>query len=151
MQRVLTSLAIATLGASLSAAAYAQSVAEDAIKYRRGVLAAHGWNMGIMGQMVKGERPYNQAEFVQRATNLAALSKMALEGFTIPGSESGNTKAKPDLFMEMDNFKAGMQKMETEAAKLVQVAKAGNMNAIKAQHGELAKACKACHDKYREK
>ena len=46
---------------------------EDAIKYRRGVMAAQGWNTGAMGAMVKGEKPYDKAEFAQRAANLAAL------------------------------------------------------------------------------
>jgi cytochrome c556 len=34
---------------------------------------------------------------------------------------------------------------------LAEVAKAGDLNTSKAQLGEAGKACKACHDKYRNK
>lgn len=124
---------------------------EDGIKYRRGVMAAQGWNNGIMAAMVKGERPYDKAEFAQRAANLAALSKMALEGFTVEGSDKGDTKAKPEAFAEMDKFKSGVEKLNTETAKLAQVAASGDLNAIKPQFGEVAKVCKGCHDNYRAK
>ena len=49
--------------------ASAQGVPADrAIKFRQGVLTAMGWNMGPMGAMVKGERPYNKDEFLLRAS-----------------------------------------------------------------------------------
>ena len=38
-----------------------------------------------------------------------------------------------------------------EAARLAEVARSGEFNAAKAQLGETGKACKACHDKYRNK
>ena len=41
--------------------------------------------------------------------------------------------------------------MQSEAAKLAEVAKGGDFEAVKAPFGETVKACKACHDKYRNK
>lgn len=142
----------ALLGASLLGAALMAHAAkpEDGIKYRRGVMAAQGWNLGNLAAMVKGEKPYDKAEFAQRAANLAALSKMAHEGFTVEGSDSGDTKAKPEAFAEADKFKAGMDKLGTETAKLAQVAGSGDMGMIKPQFGEVAKVCKGCHDTYRK-
>jgi cytochrome c556 len=122
---------------------------EDAIKYRRGVMAAQGWNLGNLAAMVKGEKPFDKAEFAQRASNLAALSKMAPEGFSVPGSEHGDTKAKPEAFTDKDKFKGGMDKLATETAKLAQVAEGGDLAAIKPQFGEVAKVCKGCHDNFR--
>jgi cytochrome c556 len=139
---------VAVLGVSVAAFG---AKPEDAIKYRRGVMAAQAWNMGVMGAMVKGERPYDKAEFAQRAANVAALSKMALEGFQVPGAESGDTKAKPEAFTEMDKFKAGMDKLALETGRLSQVASSGDLDAIKAQFGEVGKQCKGCHDNYRSK
>lgn len=124
---------------------------EDAIKYRRGVMAAQGWQFRDMGAVVKGEKPYDKAEFAQRAANVAALSKMALEGFLVEGSETGDTKAKPEAFLELDKVKAAIEKLQGETAKLAQVASGGDMGAIKAQYGELAKLCKGCHDNYRNR
>ena len=37
-----------------------------------------------------------------------------------------------------------------QANELQKVAATGDQAAIKAQFGELGKACKSCHDKYRE-
>lgn len=123
---------------------------EDAIKYRRGVMAAQGWNMGNLAAMVKGEKPFDKAEFAQRAANLAALSKMAPEGFTVAGSDQGDTKAKPEAFAEVDKFKGGTDKLAAETAKLAQVAAGGDLAAIKPQFGEVAKLCKGCHDNFRK-
>ena len=39
----------------------------------------------------------------------------------------------------------------TDKQILDEVAKSGDFNAAKAQLGETGKACKACHDKYRNK
>jgi cytochrome c556 len=103
-----------------------------------------------MAAMVKGERPYDAAAFAHSAEIIAYMSKLPLEGF-IPGSESGDTKAKPEIWLDMDDFKAKLEKMQGEAAKLAEVAKGGDFEAVKAQFGETGKACKACHDKYRNK
>ena len=83
-------------------------------------------------------------------TCVAFVSKLPLEGF-VPGTDTGETKAKPEIWQDMDDFKAKMDKMNQETAKLSQVAQSGDFEAVKAQVGETGKACKACHDKYRNK
>ena len=150
MNRFASTTLVALLGLAFSTATFAVKP-EDAIKYRQGVMTAQGWNFGAMGAMVKGEKPYDKAEFAQRAENLAALSKMVLEGFTIEGSDKGKTKAKPEIWQKMDKFKGGTEKLATETAKLSQVAQGGDMSAIKAQFSETAKVCKGCHDNFRKK
>jgi cytochrome c556 len=123
---------------------------EDSIKYRRGAMAVIGWNFGSMAAMAQGKKPYDAATFARQADIVAFMSKLPLEGFT-PGSETGDTKAKPEIWLEMDDFKAKLEKMQAEVAKLAEVAKGGNLDASKAQLGEAGKACKACHDKFRNK
>ena len=150
MKRFLFPSLAALLAVSLSSTVLAAKP-EDAIKYRRGVMAAQGWNFGNMGAMVKGEKPFDKEEFVRRAENLAALSKMSLEGFTIDGSNEGDTKAKAEVWAEMDKFKGGTEKLASESAKLAQVARGGDMGAIKPQFNEVAKVCKGCHDNFRKK
>jgi len=51
------------------------------------------------------------------------MSKLPLEGF-VPGSDTGETKAKPEIWLDMDDFKAKLEKMQAEVAKLAEVAKA---------------------------
>jgi cytochrome c556 len=148
MKRVLY-LLFAVLFVSTAQYALAQKP-EQAIKYRRGVFAVIGWNFGSMAAMVKGKKPYNAEQFARSAEIVAFMSKLPLEGFT-PGSESGDTKAKPEIWLDMEDFKAKLEKMQQEVEALEKVAKTGNFDAAKEQLGEAGQSCKACHDKYRNK
>lgn len=148
MKRVLSML---FAGVFIVSAQYALAQKpEDSIKYRRGVYAVIGWNFGSMAAMVKGKKPYNAEEFARNAEIVAFMSKLPLEGFT-PGSEEGDTKAKPEIWLNMEDFEAKLKKMQQEVAALAKVAKTGNFDAAKEQLGEAGEACKACHDKYRNK
>lgn len=149
MKRLIAAMLLAACGSVLAGSAFAQKP-EDAIKYRRGVYAVIGWNFGPMAAMVKGDRPYDAAAFARHAEIVAYMSKLPLEGF-VPGSDSGDTKAKPEIWLDMDDFKAKLEKMQGEAAKLAEVAKRGDLGAVRAQFGETGKSCKACHDEYRNK
>jgi len=149
MKRLAVVLLFAVCTSVFANAAFAQKP-EDAIKYRQGVYRVIGWNFGPMAAMAKGEKPYDAAAFARHAEIVAFMSKLPLEGF-VPGSDTGETKAKPEIWLDMDDFKAKLEKMQAEAAKLAEVAKGGDPNASKAQLGETGKACKACHDKYRNK
>ena len=148
MKRVL-SLLLAVLFVSSAQAALAQK-AEDAIKYRRGVYSVIGWNFGSMAAMAKGKIPYDAEKFARSADIVAFMSKLPLEGFT-PGSETGDTKAKPEIWLDMEDFEAKLKKMQQEVDALAKVAKTGNFDAVKEQLGEAGQSCKDCHDKYRNK
>ena len=150
MKRLFAALLLAACSSLFAGSVSAQAKPEDAIKYRQGVYRVIGWNFGPMAAMVKGDRPYDAAVFAHNAEIVAYMSKLPLEGF-VPGSESGETKAKPEIWLDLDDFKAKLEKMQGEAAKLAEVAKGGDFAAIKTQFGETGKACKACHDKYRNK
>ena len=133
MKRV-WSLLLAVVFVAVAQHAVAQKP-EHAIKYRRGVFADIGWNFGSMAAMAKGKKPYDAAVFARNAEIVAFMSKLPLEGFT-PGSESGNTKAKPEIWLDMDDFKAKMEKMQQEVAALEKDARTGNFDASKEQLGE---------------
>jgi len=150
MKRLLVALLLTACSSLFTGTAFAQAKPEDAIKYRQGVYRVIGWNFGPMAAMAKGDRPYDAAAFARHSEIVAYMSKLPLEGF-VPGSENGETKAKPEIWLDMDDFKDKLEKMQAQAAKLAEVAKGGDFNAAKAQLGETGKACKACHDKYRNK
>lgn len=150
MKRLLLASLLVACSSLFAGSVSAQAKPEDAIKYRQGVYRVIGWNFGPMAAMVKGDRPYDAVAFARHAEIVAYMSKLPLEGF-VPGSENGETKAKPEIWLDMDDFKAKLEKMQGEAAKLAEVAKGGDFQAVKAQFGETGKACKACHDKFRNK
>jgi cytochrome c556 len=52
---------------------------------------------------------------------------------------------------EKDKFMAIARQFEKATQKLVDTAKTGDLGAVKAQFGEVAKTCKACHSNYRKK
>jgi cytochrome c556 len=120
---------------------------EDAVKYRQSVYELIRWNFVPIGAMVNGEVPYDADAVVRHAAFLEMLSKMPLEGFT-PGSEVGDTKAKPDIWKNRQEFEKLMSNFQDDVTKLYQAAKTGDQSTVKTQFGNTAKACKACHDKF---
>jgi cytochrome c556 len=123
---------------------------EDAIKYRQSALFVMGQHFGRIGAVVKGERPYNKEEVIKNAAIAAQMSSLHWEAF-VPGTDKGNTRAKPEIWSNPAKFKSAAEKMEQEMEKLASVTNGGDLNAIKAQFGETGKACKACHDDFRKK
>jgi cytochrome c556 len=128
----------------------AENKATDAIEYRQAAFEVLAWNFGPMGAMVKGKVPFDAKTFAERAANVAFLSKMPIEGF-IPGSDKGETDAKPIIWQEWDDFKVRIGQLQEQSAKLAEVAKtATKIEEVANQFGETAKVCKGCHKKYRE-
>jgi cytochrome c556 len=139
-------LGIGALGASV--AADAQQKPEDAIKYRQSALFIVGQNFGPLAAMVQGKIPYDKADAVRRAELVAYVAKLPWDSFG-PGTDKGNTKAKPEIWQNAADFRAKADAMLAEVAKLPAVA--GDLESLKAQVGATGKACKACHDEYRAK
>lgn len=132
--------------------AYAQFVKpEDAIKYRKSVMFLIAQHFGRMGEMVKGKAAYDQQAFTRNAMVAEALSHLPWEAAMAPGTDKGDTTLNAAVFAQQAEFKAGAQAFEASAAKLVSVSESGDLNAIKAQFGEVAKSCKGCHEKFRTK
>ncbi|MBU1425084.1 MAG: cytochrome c [Gammaproteobacteria bacterium] len=123
---------------------------EYAVKFRRSSFTAMTWYYGAMSRMAKGEMPYDKALFARNAEYVAFLSKLPKDGF-IPGSDGGDTKAKPEVWSKADKFKEANDRMESEAAKLAELAKGGNLDALKEQMGKLQKTCKGCHEDFKKK
>lgn len=150
MKRKLALLWTAAAISSLAVAhAAGPSPAERAVAYRQGVYHAIAWNFGPMAGMVKGEIPFDAQAFALKAERVAYLSALPLEGF-IPDSVVGRSEAKPEIWDNMDDFKAKMQSFETEAGKLAEAAKTATaVDALKPQFGKVSQSCKDCHDKYK--
>jgi cytochrome c556 len=142
--------AILSIGINTVTYAKGENSTEDAIEYRQAAFEVLVWNFAPLGAMVKGKIPFDAKTFAERAANVAFLSKMPIEGF-IPGSDKGETDAKPAIWQNWDDFKARMGKLQEEAAKLAEVAKtATKVEEVAQQFGETGQVCKGCHEKYRE-
>jgi cytochrome c556 len=140
--------ALAVVGA-FSTVVYAQT-ADRAITYRRGIMQAQGWHMGVLGGMAKGTRPYDKDVAARSAQFVSELLDMPWDGF-IPGSETGApTRAKPEIWKDRAKFDKYAQDAKAESVKLA--AAAGNgLDALRAAIGPMGRACNNCHDDFQNK
>lgn len=142
-------IAAAVSAGLLITPAWADEAAEAAIHYRQSVFSAVKWHFGSMAAVVKGKAPFEAEAFAAHAQHVAALSRMALEGFP-KGSDFGETKAKDAIWSHFDDFKTKMEAFTTEAEALAKVAEGGDLGAVKKQFGNTGKTCKSCHDDYKQ-
>jgi cytochrome c556 len=122
---------------------------EDQIHLRQSTMALIGYNFGILAAMAQEKRPYDKAEAERAAAVIPQLA--ALPGrFFGEGTDKGDhTKAKPEIWSHMDDFKQKLEHMQHEVAMLPQAA--GSLDSLKKQVGATGKACKSCHDDYKSK
>jgi cytochrome c556 len=107
--------------------------------------------LGSLDKMAEGKIPYSRDEAVRNADMLALLSTVP-KGFFGEGTDkAGETRAKPEIWTNRADFDAKMDKMTKETAKLPQVARGGDMAALKKAIADVDSACSACHDEYRTK
>ena len=150
--KTLSCIAAAATLLALSAPASAQfAKPEDAIKYRQSALSVMGTHFGRIGAMASGRAPYDAKAAAENATIVAEMAKLPWAGF-IPGTDKGgNTKAKPEIWVEQVKFKEHSDKLIGDTAKLDAAAKTGNLDTLKTAFATTADTCKACHDAYRNK
>ena len=141
-----TVLLLATAGGAL---AHEQSPAERAIEYRQSVYHVIAWNFGSMGAVIQGKAPNDKDAFALAASRVATLAPMLPEGFPAGSHVAGKTDAKPELWQDPAEFARLMKDLATRSAALAEIAKTGDLEKIRPAFDELAKACKACHKKFR--
>ena len=152
MKKLLMILICLVFSAGAIGGAYAQfAKPEYAIKYRKAVMFLIAQHFGRMGAVVKGKASYDKEAFTRNAMVVETLSHLPWEAAMVPGTDKGDTTLNAAVFAEQAEFKAGAQAFEAATAKLVSVSESGDLSAIKAQFGEVAKSCKGCHKQFRTK
>lgn len=152
MKQVLLAAIIGTSTLLVSGNVAAQAKPEEIIKFRQSVYTVIGWHVRPLGAMVKGQMPYDQAEFLRNAEIVAKMSTVAPHAFPAGSDTGAKTRAKPEIWSDAAGFKKVMDNFQAEAAKLAEVAKtATSVDQVRGQFGALGKACAACHDNYRSK
>jgi len=110
-------------------------------------MAAH---FGRLGAMATGKAPFDAKVAAENADVVVYMSKLPWAAF-VAGSDTGDTKAKPEIWKDPAKFKAASEKMQAEVVKLAAAAKTGNADNLKAAFGPAAETCKGCHDDFRAK
>ncbi len=146
-----TAVVIAAIGAALALPAAAQfAKPEDAIKYRKNALFVMQQNFGRVAGMAAGKIPFDAKVAADSAATAEFVGKLPWAGFG-PGTDKGDTKAKPEIWAEKAKFDDYANKLEAELAKLTVAAKSGSLDSVKAATNAVGGACKACHDDFRAK
>jgi cytochrome c556 len=84
------------------------------------------------------------------AGQIAKLSRQASHWFPRgTGPELGKTGAKPEIWKDPKDFVAKLATFQRSAQTFNATAAGSDVGAIKDRFGDMAGACKACHDKYR--
>ena len=137
-----------------SAPVAAQQKPDDVIKFRKGLMNVQGWSARPMGQMVKGEIPFDQNLFARNAAMLELTGRMIVEGYPA-GTEKGaaeQTRARPEIWSDNAKFRQAADQFQAAATKLVEVSRAGGgLDAVRPAFAAVAKQCSACHDGFRTK
>jgi cytochrome c556 len=150
MKKILVSLVVAS-ASLLGATAQAQfAKPEDAIKYRKAAFTLMAAHNGRLGAMAQGRVPFDAKSALENAEIVADVAKLPWAAF-VDGTDSGETKAKSDIWKDNAKFKDYAGKLQAESIKLVAAAKSGNQDAFKTAFGATAGTCKTCHDDFRAK
>ena len=150
MKKLIASL-LAIGAASFSFTAAAQfAKPEDAVKYRKAAFAVTGAHFGRLGAMAQGKVPFDAKLAAENAEIVANMAKLPWQAFG-EGTETADSKAKPDIWKQNAKFKELADKYQSESVKLAVATKTGKEDAFKAAFTATAGTCKSCHDDFRNK
>jgi len=107
-------------------------------------------NFGRVAGMAAGKIPFDAKIAADSAAVAEFVGKLPWAGFG-PGTDTGDTKAKPEIWANKAKFDDAAKKMEAEMVKLSAAAKTGNLDSIKVAANAVGGTCKSCHDDFRSK
>ena len=121
---------------------------DHAIKYRQSVMFTMEHHLYLrLGSMVNGRAPFDAKAAVDNADLIVTLSRLPWIAFQ-PGTDKGDTDAKPAVWTEQAKFKDLGEKMQLEATKLAAAARTGDIELLKTAFRATTSSCKSCHDSF---
>src|SRR5699024_348832 len=124
-----------------------------AIEARQGLMHVRAFNLAPLIGMLKGEIPYDAEQASKLANNLKVMLDMDMAGAWMKGTSNeeypDDTEALPGIWAADSEMADRGQAYAEAVQQLVTVAGDGR-EAFAPAVKDLAQACKACHDDYRE-
>jgi cytochrome c556 len=141
--------ALAVMGTGV--AATAQDL-PPAVEARQGQFTLMALNIGVLGNMARGNTDYDAGAAQTAADNLVTLSRIDQSFHWPEGTDNfalDGTRALPAIW---DNLPDVIEKWQAfGAAAEGLAAEAGNgLDPMRAALGPVGQACTACHDNYRQ-
>ena len=152
MKKSLVAAAVAVTLGSLAGFAAAQVKPEIMVKQRQSAMTLIGKYWGPIAGMASGKvSPYNADVISRNATYLENLAQMPWDGFHESTKDEKNTKALPEIWSQKAKFDEMAQRLQTETAKLGEVARKKDEAGVKQQYAAVGKVCGGCHESFRAK
>jgi cytochrome c556 len=145
-------VAMLALLVSLSSAVSAHIEKTEPLQsLRQSYFALLGMTFAPMGDMVKGKIEWDAVRFSGWADDLHHAAQFHVERGFAPGTEQGTTRAKPNIWSNMDDFQSKLDDFRAAAANLAEIATEGDPGTSREQFVATGGTCKACHDEYKSK
>lgn len=151
MRKTLLLAAAAVAMGGLTSIAAAQAKPEVLVKQRQSAMALIGKYWGPIAGMASGKvSPYNADVVSRNATYLENLAQMPWDGFH-ENTKGEKSRALPAIWQQKAKFDELGQRLQTETAKLGEIARKKDEAGVKQQYAAVGKVCGACHESFREK
>ena len=151
MTKRIVAAAVAVALGGLAGIAAAQVKPDVLVKQRQSAMTLIGKYWGPIAGMASGKvSPYNADVVSRNATYLENLAQMPWDGFH-ESTKGEKSRALPAVWSEKGKFDELAQRLQSETAKLGQVARAKDEAGVKQQYAAVGKVCGACHENFREK
>ncbi len=123
---------------------FAVALAATVIEERQEVMKSNGNAMQPLAAIAKNEAPFDAAVVRASGEEIAAGLTRAKDLFP-EGSAEGDTRAKPEIWADKEDFNRQLDATIAAAQKLAAVTEQADfLTAL----GEVGNGCKGCHDKY---
>ena len=151
MTKSIVAAVVAVALGGLAGIAAAQVKPEVLVKQRQSAMTLIGKYWGPIAGMASGKvSPYNADVVSRNATYLENLAQMPWDGFH-ESTKGEKSRALPAIWQQKGKFDELAQRLQSETAKLGQVARAKDEAGVKQQYAAVGKVCGACHENFREK
>jgi cytochrome c556 len=151
MKKNLVAAALAVAIGGLAGIAAAQQKPDVLVKQRQSAMTLIGKYWGPIAGMASGKvSPYNADVVSRNATYLENLAQMPWDGFH-DSTKGEKSRALPEVWSQKAKFDDLAQRLQTETAKLGELARAKNEAGVKQQFAAVGKVCGACHEGFRAK
>jgi cytochrome c556 len=147
--RFLTISALTALGVGATAVA-AQDLPAP-VQARQGQFQIMALNVGVLGNMARGNIEYDATAAQAAANNLVAISMLDQSFHWPEGTDSfalDGTRALPEIWDNLPDVIAKWEAFGAAAEGLAEVAGVG-LDEMRGAIGPLGGTCSACHDDYR--
>ena len=151
MKKTLVLAAVAVAMGGLAGIAAAQVKPDVLVKQRQSAMTLIGKYWGPIAGMASGKvSPYNADVVSRNATYLENLAQMPWDGFH-DSTKGEKTRALPAIWEQKAKFDELGQRLQTETAKLGEIARKKDEAGVKQQYAAVGKVCGPCHESFREK